>query len=126
MASVIKEPMSPRGDHSVLVWNEEEVFKIPFNFDIKQKYGKIMKDFIIPSGWFVKMFIKDDLRHTQPMITFTYTDIVANTIYFEMNSIDSKKFRGGRGYHLNARLYDDKGVQRKILINDLPIYVREG
>lgn len=126
MASVIKEPMSPRGDHSVLVWNEEEIFKLPINFALKQRYGELDIDFTIPENWVVKIFIKDDLRHTQPMLSFTYTSIIANTIYFEINAQNTKKFRGGRAYHLNARLYDNTGAQRKILINDLPIYVVEG
>lgn len=126
MASVIKEPMSPRGDHSVLVWNEEEVFRIPIYFDIKTNQNGVIKPFEIPSDWSVKIIIKDDLRHTQPMLTFTYSKLLNNTLYFEMSAVNTKKFRGGRDYHLNARLYDNSGAQKKILINDLPIYVREG
>ena len=126
MASVIKEPMSPRGDHSVLVWNEEEVFCLPFYFDLQTNTNGKIEPFTIPSDWTVKVFIKDDLRHTQPMLTYTYTEIANNTVFFNMSLSDSKKFRGGRAYHLNARLYDESGHQRKIVINDLPIYVREG
>lgn len=126
MASVIKEPMSPRGDHAVLVWNEEEVFRIPFYFDLKTDLNGKLESFVIPSNWTVKISIKDDLRHTQPMLMWSYTELINNTLIFNMSLADSKKFRGGRNYHLHARLYDESGSQRKILINDLPIYVREG
>lgn len=126
MASIIKEPMSPRGDHSVLVWNAGEVFSIPFHFDIKQKFGSEIVDFEIPSSWKIKIFIKDDLKHTQPILTFTYADIVKNTIYLTMSTTNTMKMRGGRTYNLNARLYDHNNIQQKILINNLPIRILEG
>lgn len=51
MASVIKEPMSPRGDHSVLVWNEEEVFRLPIYFDLKTSRDNLVEPFDIPDDW---------------------------------------------------------------------------
>lgn len=126
MASIIKEPMSPRGDHSVLIWNAGEVFSIPFHFDIQQKFGAQVVDFEIPSNWKIKIVIKDDLKHTQPVLTFVYKNIIKNTIYFAMSSTDTMKLRGGRTYNLNARLYDSEDIQQKILINNLPIRILEG
>jgi len=122
MSEFLTEPSSQREDFKIWVWRYGDAVNTPIKVNFYRKdTGE--QYFDIPTTYYVRFLIKDDLRDDTPVIEKVFRFVSPNVFIVALSTAEVVRLRAGKTYHVGVALYGEADNFVRVLIADLPLRI---